>query len=209
MIYDATPDVESASTAAFLASKGTYLRYLSHFFSFFESRSESFHSVDAPATYRPRMHDTCKKNGRSAFGGGVYSAIGRRVVSRDKQRRIKGRLCDTRTGIRANNRASHPCASNRKLPGNGDITCDLFALFVLWAFISFFLFLCDLINLVLRLIVWHGDRSSRTWRRKRAPSFPFTINRTDNLNRFLMVIPVSILLAVQLRYTRCSEKRYA
>jgi len=89
--------VGSASTAAFLATKGTYLRYLSHFF-FFPRESPAWRAFRPRIA--PRMHDTCKKSGRSGFGGRVYSAIGRRWEGGGRyqkitETRMKGRLCDT------------------------------------------------------------------------------------------------------------------
>lgn len=159
------PPVGSAATAAFLASKGTYLRYLSHFFfsPLLETLGESPQRVGRVSPEDAR-HLRKKKKMGEVFGGGVYRRNrktngGHREITRT---RMKGRLCDARvTGIRANNRASTPTLPRarvtRKLPGNGD-TATCAALSVLRAFLPFplfyFFFLVrGLINLVLRLIV--------------------------------------------------------
>lgn len=102
-------------------------KVLAAFFFFLFSRLsclESLHNVNVPAAYRPRMHDTCKKTGRSSFGGRVFTAQsedGRQWYQEITETRMKGRLCDTRVPEFERTIArtpQPPCTNNRKLPDN-------------------------------------------------------------------------------------------
>lgn len=83
-----------------------------------------------PAAYRPRMHGTCKKNGRSAFGCLLRNRKTNSGYQEITETRMKGRLCDAPVTEFERQSRRHPRSSpraqvTRKLPGSGDTTRDV------------------------------------------------------------------------------------
>lgn len=123
MIHDTSmqhppKDVKSASTAAFLASKGTYLRYLPHFFSFLETlplgeppQRECSNRVSPKGAWHLQ-----KKPGEVASAA-VYLQRNRKttVVSRDNgDANERTAVRHPRPGIQVNNRMDAPTLAHKQ-----------------------------------------------------------------------------------------------